>query len=432
MTRRKIVLLGGSNGAHVLAACLGKRGDLAVHLVTRNPDRWQTTVSCDESHVLYEAVPWIPSQRNERHEGELCGIHSWDGIEEALRGAEAALWIGPVEAHRDALERVLPALDAKARTLVGTLFAQGGFDWIARDVAVEQDVPLDRVRLFGLQHFPFLCKTKEPGRHVELYGRFPEMRIAIRAVESSDVARTQQLIADLFERPVVHLPSFLCCTLALSNQVLHPSISWGMLESRGPDDTVFAEPPLFYRSCTPRAAGVLSGLIADIRSLGSRLSDVMGVSLDKSLVGDPGIRLALGLYDPVARHLEAKASGIAARNRLIVGLFHINRRLGPARLPVKPHPSGSGYVANLESRFWRDDLPHGLCVLKGLASLVRADVPTIDAQILAHQSWMERDYLAHEGGGGEGVMGRDVNETNAPQRYGIGTMDALRSFAGAW
>ena len=53
-----------------------------------------------------------------------------------------------------------------------------------------------------------------------------------------------------------------------------------------------------------------------------------------------------------------------------------------ARLPTRPHPSGVGLAAHLGSRFWEDDLPHGLCVLAGLAEIVQQPMPRV-ASLLA-------------------------------------------------
>ena len=46
----------------------------------------------------------------------------------------------------------------------------GGLDWAAREVL--QDNPRAKfVTLFGLKHYPYLCKADEYGKRVTLYGR---------------------------------------------------------------------------------------------------------------------------------------------------------------------------------------------------------------------------------------------------------------------
>ncbi|MCB9797209.1 MAG: NAD/NADP octopine/nopaline dehydrogenase family protein [Alphaproteobacteria bacterium] len=395
----KVVLCGGSNGSHVLAATLGGRPDVDLHLLTRRPEAWQAQVSCTEHVAPVEAVPWLPWQRQREHVGTVTA-HAWSAAPQVLVDADLVLLVGPVHAHRPMLERVLPHLRPRP-VLLGTLYAQGGFNWLVDDVAAQLGVDLSPVTRFGLQHYPFLCKADRYGQHAHLYGRFPALRMAA----TGDADAAARALESLLARPVTRL-RWLSCTLTLSNQILHPAITWGLLRERGAD-TRFEAPPPFYGSCTVEAAGKLAALIDEIRRLGRALDP----GLEREIVGDPGVAILMAVQDRVPLRLHRRLAPL--RDRAVKRMFAINQRLGPARLPTQPAPDGQGLVARVDSRFWLDDIPHGLCVLSGLAELVGLEVPVIRGMIREQQRWMGQRYLdAHD-------QLVDPLTTSAPQRYGL-------------
>lgn len=56
----------------------------------------------------------------------------------------------------------------------------------------------------------------------------------------------------------------------------------------------------------------------------------------------------------------------------ILWSFKHNKRLLKVKAPMVPH--AGGYVPNVDSRFFTDDVAHGLCVLQGLAEILDVKV----------------------------------------------------------
>jgi opine dehydrogenase len=79
-----------------------------------------------------------------------------------------------------------------------------------------------------------------------------------------------------------------------------------------------------------------------------------------------------------------------------------------------------GWAPDWSSRFFGEDIPHGLVVLRGLAELLDLPTPTIDRILLWAQRQMGREYLVDGR-----LSGADVRHSGAPQRFGISSLEQL-------
>ena len=124
------------------------------------------------------------------------------------------------------------------------------------------------------------------------------------------------------------------------------------------------------------------------------------------------------------------------------GLSH-NIRLGSVMAPciVVPNDDPNDKTTrqvrpNATTRFFTDDLPHGMCVFLGLATLlgfdVERDMPETLACVRKLQLWMGKEYVVPEGTSVKGravvESARDLGETSAPQAFGVRTVEDLKRF----
>jgi opine dehydrogenase len=74
----------------------------------------------------------------------------------------------------------------------------------------------------------------------------------------------------------------------------------------------------------------------------------------------------------------------------------------------------------IESRFFTEDIPFGLCILRNIGDLLGIELPFTSKLILWHQKFMNKEYLK------EGYLNKDLfDETGIPSRYGINDADKL-------
>jgi len=82
--------------------------------------------------------------------------------------------------------------------------------------------------------------------------------------------------------------------------------------------------------------------------------------------------------------------------------------------------ASDGYRVDANTRYLTEDLPFGLLVTRGIASVVGVDTPMIDEVITNTSTWIGKEYLID----GK-LIGRDVMTTRAPQRYTIDSLEGL-------
>lgn len=126
------------------------------------------------------------------------------------------------------------------------------------------------------------------------------------------------------------------------------------------------------------------------------------------------------------------------------GLKH-NSRLGAVLSPCiidessKNNEDGNILIRpNPTTRFFTDDVQHGLCIYLGLAELLgfnlERDMKTTLFVVRRLQHWMKKEFVLSSGSGGAGEEGgivssaKDVGETSAPQAFGIHTVQELKHF----
>lgn len=94
----------------------------------------------------------------------------------------------------------------------------------------------------------------------------------------------------------------------------------------------------------------------------------------------------------------------------------------PARIggPLRLYAPTGGFQPSVQGRLFQEDVPSGLCVLRGIAEMVKVPTPTIDMMIEWHQKFMKIEFLK------DGRLNPEtIHLTTSPQRYGINTIEQL-------
>lgn len=145
-----------------------------------------------------------------------------DDAAEVVPGSKFILVAAPANAHGGLIKSVADYVDAGAA--VGTIFAQGGFDWAARHALGSRGNDIGV--LFGLQNIPWICKIKKYGSEARIIGPKKCLYVATFPVEQRDEIAC--VMTSMFDIPCQTLPNFLNLTLTPSNQILHPARYYGI------------------------------------------------------------------------------------------------------------------------------------------------------------------------------------------------------------
>lgn len=390
-----ITVCGGGNGAHALigTSLLGdERLNVRVYLPLEDERApFEEALSSRSTFdVRIGADTYRVASRR---------IHVTADAEEAACSPFIAMVV-PAFAHQPILSQIASFLTEDH--VLAVLPARSGFEYQARIVLnAEESV---RTCFVGFQTLPWACRTHRFGQSVTIYG-------TKRSVGAASMPRGRILgIADTLARwldvPVVPYGSMLELSLANTGQLIHPGIMYACFAGRL--DEVFAteaDVPVFYGSVNERAADTLS-----------RMSDEVLAIKEAVESGRSSFPL------PKVVHLSRwllKAYGPAIEdNSSLARMFQTNQGYRALTVPVTP--TDDGYRVDVHTRYLTEDLPFGLVVVKGIASIIGISTPTID-QVITHTSrWVGKEYLV-----GKELAGRDVPATRAPQRYGIHEIDGL-------
>ena len=107
-------------------------------------------------------------------------------------------------------------------------------------------------------------------------------------------------------------------------------------------------------------------------------------------------------------------------------IFNTNMGYSRVQFPMIPkNPEDPSKVTlNLNARFFWEDVPFGLVILKDIGRILGVPTPNVDKQIIFHQKFMPVKYLDEKTC--EFLPGA-LEETGAPSRYGITTPEGLVS-----
>jgi len=82
--------------------------------------------------------------------------------------------------------------------------------------------------------------------------------------------------------------------------------------------------------------------------------------------------------------------------------------------------NGKKYGPNFKSRYFTEDLPCGMIVIRGIAELAGVEMPVMDEVIMWCQNLMDKEFMVD----GK-IAGKDISMTRCPQKYGFTDLDTF-------
>lgn len=324
-----LTIVGGGGLGHVCAAVASSQGDCEVRLLSGHPQRWCDRISAvDPDGKIYN--------------GAIAKISS--DAAEVIPGADIVLLCLPGYLIEQNIQKIAPFLDKGAA--LGTIVSSTGFFLFAHR-NLSSDVPL-----FGFQRAPFISRVKEYGHSALLLGYKKEVALAVE--NHPDAERLRAQMERLFVTPAKLLASFYEAALTNSNPILHTGRLFTMWHNW--DGKPYDHQILFYREWDVPSAQKLIDMDEEFMAL-----------LDKLPVRKGVVPSLLDYYE------SHDAQSLTDKIRSIVPFQTITA-------PMKV--SGGGWVPDFGSRYFTEDFPFGLKLIKDLALENGVASPNID-EVLA-------------------------------------------------
>ncbi|KAL6056202.1 hypothetical protein QOT17_016241 [Balamuthia mandrillaris] len=481
MEPEQITICGAGNLAHVWIGLWGSRPNLRINLLTRRPDEVLQGIeeggkggievlSREELRVGADAE----ASRERSHIGRLHRVSADPA--EVIPGSDLILLTVPSQAREALLRSIAPHLRPSSssssssseggegeaaeagsgrwkreekRVMIGAVPAMGGFDYVAahalglwRDKAKmkhteeakedgegeheaeeerdNKDGRSARPILFGLKDIPYTSRCLKVGQLARCLGPKAKLFVAVAKYgdeeeehEKEVEERVRAKIEELHDIPTAILPHFLNITLTPGNPIMHPSILWGRF---GPcwDGIPLVEPPLFYQDMNELSASTL------------KLADMEVQLIRRAVERQSGGRVDLGFVWPLQEaQVKVYEEDIEDKTSLW-STIRSNKSYRGIRTPLKQTAKGL-YTLDPHHRYFQEDVPFGLVLLRSIADLVGVEVAVISMLIRWAQRLMGKEYLDEA----NRLQGRNIAETAALSVYGIDSLPALAALSPA-
>jgi len=363
----KICICGGGNLGQTLAGVLSSREDIELFVLTRKPEKWKSKIK-----VIYG---------NEKIIGKPEIIT--DKPSEVIPQSNIIIMTLPSYAKSSVLEKISPYTNKG--TWIGSFPGTGGFEWIVKKFLG------NNVTIFGLQRVPYICRLKTYGKETFLLGK--KKYLCAASLPKKNIKIITQKLEKLLEIPVKPLNNFLAVTLTPSNPILHPSRLYGLFKD-WKEKEYYQNEIFFYKEWDLLSSKVLINCDNELQKL------CLKIPLDLS-----GILSLLDHYEVKnEEELTKKISTIESLKTIKAPMIKIN----------------DSYIPDFKSRYFTEDIPYGLLIIRAIAELAEIETPSIDMVLSWAQKHMKKQYLIN----GK-LIGKDLKETAIPQQYGINSLEEL-------
>ena len=85
----------------------------------------------------------------------------------------------------------------------------------------------------------------------------------------------------------------------------------------------------------------------------------------------------------------------------------------------------TGYIPDKNSRYFQEDFPYGLCIIKAFAVIAQEETPDIDCVLKWYEKFSGEEYFQKEA-----FTGNSLKYLNLPQNYGLFTIEQVQEFYG--
>mmetsp|Transcript_66177 Transcript_66177/g.110502 ORF Transcript_66177/g.110502 Transcript_66177/m.110502 type:complete len:397 (+) Transcript_66177:58-1248(+) len=287
----------------------------------------------------------------------------------------------------------------KPGTYVGITPGQGGFDWVARHVLGEEK--MKSLNLFAIMPMPLNCRITDFGKQVHV--QVLKKKYKVGALPPSATDNCCKIVSALFNASWEPLAHLLAATMYPINAIIHPQRVFSICMPWRPGKTL-PENPLFYEAMDDSSAGLMDLVNTELVMIAEKIKEISQVDLAIPMIKD-----FLGwVYEDDKPDLTSTKT-----------YFATCTAYKGFRSPLK-QVEGGGWVPDFANRYFTEDIPLGLCIYKGIADIVGYDTPVLDMIVCWAQGHMGKEYIVN----GK-LTGKDVGETNAPQRFGVTTLDML-------
>ncbi|MCL1996113.1 MAG: NAD/NADP octopine/nopaline dehydrogenase family protein [Defluviitaleaceae bacterium] len=365
-----ITVVGGGNLGSLLSAKLSLKKDVFVTLLTSNPSNFSGYIE-----VIDE------EKRTHFRSNKIFITNDYVA---ALCNADIVLCTLPSFLREDFIKK--SSVYAKVGSLFGFVPGYGGVEFMVGELSKKGVV------VFGLSRVPYICRLNKYGKSVTCLSEKKELFLgAIPKQSATYVADTVERLLDI---KTTELSGYLAVTLTPSNPILHTTRVYSLFKDY-PENINHA--PLFYGDWTDYASDMLIKCDVELQNIWRKLSSCLDLNL--------------GDVPPTLKHYEVSdGTSLTKKIQSIASFKNIKSPM------IKQN---SGYAPDTASRYFTEDFPFGLAIIKGIGLLANIRTDNIDTVLNWYSVLSDEHYFNDK------LIGKDISKCGAPQKYGLNCLEDL-------
>lgn len=395
MVKKQLVVCGGGSSAHTLIPFLND-SIFDVSIYTSRPEQWSSVVELEwqapDGTVLGE------------YSGKLKKASSRPG--ELIPDADYIVFCMPVHQYRQALLEIAPFVNKEKTVFVGTVYGQGGWNWMVEEIKSQFSLPNLVYFAFGL--IPWICRIIDYGKKGVTYGCKAANYAAVypkHYFTQIDEELLEQICYKWFGKGRVELSdNFISLTLSVDNQIIHTSRCFGLYKVYGETWKRKEDVPWFYRDYDDMSAKLLSDLDDDYSKIRNTIRTRFPNKDFKYMLD----YLALERFSYQSHNTDIRESFVTSQTLTAIGT------------PIVQNQDGMWEV-DRNHRFFLDDIYYGNCIAKWMAEQLDIDTPTIDEILCWAQHVRGERFIAHN------KLLIDSPDLSAPLKSGIPPVYGFKS-----
>lgn len=364
---KQLVVCGGGSSAHTLIPLLSGAG-FDVSIFTSRPEHWSSKVKLE----------WHDPSGNVlgHYQGDLKKASSQPA--ELFNNADYIVFCMPVHKYRVALSEIAPYINRDKTVFLGTVYGQGGWNWMVDDI--KKEYRLSNIVTFAFGLIPWICRIIEYGHKGVTYGCKALNYAAVfphHYFNQINEELLEKICLRWFDKgSVKQSDNFISLTLSVDNQIIHTSRCLGLYRVHGRTWKERQDVPWFYRDYDDVSAELLAQLDSEYTSIRAAIKDMYPEKDFRYMLN----YLALERFSYQSQNTDIKESFINSQTLVSIGT------------PVVENEEGLWEV-DRNHRFFLDDIYYGNMIAKWMAEKLEIKTPIIDEILLWAQQIRGESFI---------------------------------------
>lgn len=344
MTNSKLTLCicGGGSLGTVIAGIATSKG-YEVNILTGHPESWNHNIMVED-------------RAGKKYEGRIALISS--EADKVIPQSDIVLCCLPGSVIYGQLLKIKPYLSED--TVVGCIFSCTGF-FVSAISALGAEF-----KLFGFQRVPFIARVKEYGNSATLLDYRKMLNIAFWNVSQEEQKFYVDKLSDMLCTPINVMEHALQATLTNSNPILHPTRLYSLFKDFDIKHP-FTYIPRFYEDWTEESSKVLIACDGEFQAMLCKLG------------------LESQYTTPLLEYYES--SDAESLTRKIISIKSLQGLMAPMIA------CDGGYAPDWNNRYFTEDIPYGMLLIKYICQLNNVPTPNIDKIITWYQKQVGKNYM---------------------------------------